>query len=200
MKDYFQQSTNIFLTLAIPGAIGLAILSQPLLKTLATAAYMAGWQLVLMIAIGALFLGIYQINMYIVYLVKQTKWLPLLIAAASATSAGINMLLIPRIGIMGAAISNMVSYLVRAATVTIWARKTISYSLDLKYLSKVIIASLVMGLCLYLLKTNDAKGIILGVFVGAAIFVSVLLLLRGFSTEEKLLFKNSIAEMIFWKD
>jgi len=52
VKNYFEYSTKLFLTLAIPAALGLAILSQPLLKTLTTSAYLAGGGLVLLIAIG----------------------------------------------------------------------------------------------------------------------------------------------------
>jgi len=76
VKNYFEYSTRLFLTLAVPAAVGLAVLSQPLLKVLATSEYLVGWKLVLMISTGTIFLGIYQINLYIIYLVKKPNGCP----------------------------------------------------------------------------------------------------------------------------
>jgi O-antigen/teichoic acid export membrane protein len=190
VKIYFEYSTRLFLTLAIPAAAGLAILSQPLLKLLATSEYLVGWELVLMIAIGTIFLGIYQINAYIILLVKQTKWLPIMIVAASITSASLNFILIPRIGIMGAAISNIASYFVLAAIVSIWARKTIRYSIDLKYLAKVILATAVMSLCLFPFKTDGVLDLIISIIIGTAVFIIILFLSRAFSPQDKRIFKQ----------
>ena len=74
VKSYFEYAARLFLTLAIPSALGMFILSQPLLKILTTSEYLAGGVLVLLVAIGTIFLGIYQINVYIVLLAKKTKW------------------------------------------------------------------------------------------------------------------------------
>jgi O-antigen/teichoic acid export membrane protein len=166
------------------------------LKSLTTTAYLVGWQLVLLIAIGGIFLGIYQINIYIMYLVKKTKWLPVLIAASSVTSVGINYLLIPRIGIMGAAISNIAAYFVLASTVSIWASKTIQYGIDLKHFAKVVAASTVMALCLHFLKIDNAQGIVLSVVIGAVVFGMILFLLGGLSFEDKQIIRQLIKGII----
>jgi O-antigen/teichoic acid export membrane protein len=138
----------------------------------------------------------YQINLYIMYLVRQTKWLPAMIAVASAVSIGLNYVLIPDIGILGAAIANMVSYIILAAIVTVWARKAFKFSFDLKYLSKVMAATLVMSLCLYFLKSDGAAGIVLSVLAGIVVFTIVLLLLRAFSPQDKQLFMQTVGGIL----
>jgi O-antigen/teichoic acid export membrane protein len=192
VKKYFEYSIKLFLTLAIPAAAGLTILSQPLLSVLTTSEYLAGWKLLLLIAIGMLFLGTYQINAYIMYLVKQTKWLPLMIAVASAVSIGLNYALIPSIGIIGAAIANMVSYIILAAIVTFWARKIFSFSVDLVYLSKIVAGTLVMALCLYFLKLDGVWGIVLSIIAGLVVYAIALLLLKAFSPQDRQLLKQTL--------
>jgi len=100
VKNYLEYCSRLFLTLAIPAAAGIALLSQPLLKILTTSQFLVGDVLVLLISIGTLFLGIYQINVNIVMLLKKTKLLPLLIGVSSIVSIVINVILIPRFGLI----------------------------------------------------------------------------------------------------
>ena len=190
VKNYFEYSIKLFLTLAIPAATGLCILSQPLLKLLTTSEYMVGSGLVLLVAVGAIFSGIYGINVFIVYLLKQTKWLPLMIVAVSVTNVGLNLVLTPSIGIIGSAISNIISYFMLALIVFVWARKRFKYDVDFRYLGKVIAATLGMALCLHYLKVGGVSGIILSTIVGITVFSIILLLLRAFSDQDKRLIKQ----------
>lgn len=192
VKKYFEYSTRVFLFLVIPATAGLYILSQPLLSILATSEYMVGGSLVLLVALGTILVGMYDLNVYIIYLVQQTKWLPLMIAVAALTNAGINIALIPNIGIMGAAISTIISYFVLAAIVTVWARKAISYKIDFKFLSKVVVATLVMAFCLKFIEANSVLGIVLTIIAGVAIFGLGIFLLRAFSREDRRLIREAL--------
>jgi len=192
VRSYLEYSTKLFLTLAIPGVAGLYILSQPLLGILSTSDYMVGGGLILLVALGTILLGIYQINFYIILLMRQTKWLPLMIATAALTNAGINLALIPKIGIMGAAISTIVSYFILAAIVTVWAGRVISYKVDIKFLAKVIAGTLLMAFCLSFIKIGGVLGIIIIAVAGVIIFALALWLLRAFSSQDRRLIKEIV--------
>ena len=196
VQNYLEYSTKLFITLAIPASVGLAILSQPLLKLLTTTEFLAGEYLVLLLAIGSIFLGLYQININIVLLTKKTKFLPLITAAAAMTSLALNIVLIPYLGIAGAAISNIASYFVLAAIVTLWAKITINYRFDLKFLFKVILSTMIMAICLYFMKTHGVWGLVLAVIVGAVLFVAIFLLLRPFSLQDKQLIGKIISSYL----
>jgi len=185
VRKYFEYSTKFFLTLAIPGAAGLHILSQPLIHIITTSEYMVEGNLVLLIALGTIFYGLYNLNVYVVYLVKQTKWLLPMLAIAALTNAGINIVLIPKIGIMAAVISTIVSYFVLAAIVILWARKAISYNVDFRFLGKVIVVTLIMSFCLKFIPTDSVWGVILTIIAGASIFALGLLLLKAFSKQDR---------------
>jgi O-antigen/teichoic acid export membrane protein len=197
-KIYFEYSARLFLTLAIPAAIGLSLVSQPLLKILATSEYLAGIKLVLLIAISQVFAGVYQINEYIVFLVKQTKWLPIIIVISAGISIGINVILIPYIGITGAAISKVVAYLVLAVIVTVWIKRAIGYNYYFGYIGKIVVASLLMAVCLYFLKIGGIAGIVVSVIIGSAIFISAMLLMKAFTEQDKRLFKQVFKGIMPW--
>lgn len=192
VKNYFKYSTRVFLFLAIPAAAGLYILSQPLLSILTTSEYMVGGSLVLLVSLGAVLFGIYNLNVYIIYLVQQTKWLPLMVAVAAVINVGINVVLIPQIGIIGAAISTIVSFFVLAVIVTVQARRAISYKIDFKFLSKVVAATLVMAFCLKFIEINSVLGIVLAIIAGAAIFGLGIFLSRAFSREDRRLIREAL--------
>ena len=87
---------------------------------------------------------------------RKTKILPLVAAAAASTSVILNIILVPLIGSKGAAISNLASYFILAAVVTVWAGRTIKFKPDIWYLSKVIGVTLIMAAALYFLNAQDA--------------------------------------------
>ena len=196
VSSYLEYSNKIFLTLAIPSVVGLSLLSQQLLEILATSEFLTSEALVLLLGIGIIFSGIYQINVYVIFLIKQTKWLPFLVAIASLISIGLNLVLIPRIGITGAAVSSVASFLFLATIVTIWARKVIKYNVDYKFLAKVVVGALVMAPCLYFMKVEGIFGIILAIVVGVVIFGTVLFLTRAFSAQERGLIRRTISGII----
>ena len=187
VKSYFEYSTKIFLTLAIPAAVGLYMLSQPLLAILTTTEFMVGGSLVFLIALGTILLGLWQINLYILLLVRKTKWVPPIVGIAALINTGINIILIPKIGIMGAAISTIISYFVLSAIVFILARKIIKYKLDFIFLFKVVLSAFLMALCLRFIEINGVLSIIFAVIIGTVMFGLGLLLLKAFSKQDKIL-------------
>ncbi len=65
------------------------------------------------------------------YLDRRTRVMPLLTAAAAATNLATNVVLIPRIGIMGAAWATLIAYAVLAASLAVVARRRDASSLDI---------------------------------------------------------------------
>jgi O-antigen/teichoic acid export membrane protein len=195
LKTYLEYSIKLFLALAIPGSAGLYILSQPLLGLLATSEYAAGGVLVLLIALGTTMYGLYQITVCIICLAEQTKWLPLAIALSAATNICINLALIPKIGIVGAACSMVVAYFVLAIFVSIWAGKIFHYSIGLKFIAKIVLATILMAFCLSFINVGSALSIALTTVIGLIIFGAGLLLLRVFSRDDQTLIREILSSI-----
>ena len=196
VRSYLQHSIRLLLTLGIPASIGIAMLSQPILKILTTTEFLAGRELVFFIALGTVFMGIYQINSQVILLKKQTRLLPLIIGAASVTSMILNIVLIPNIGISGASIAYLASCFLLAVIASFIARRSTNYSYDGIFQLKITVASLPMAIYLFLIKVDKLWEIILAAAAGAVIFVSGVLLLRAFPEKEKQLVKNIILNLL----
>ena len=190
IKNYMEYSTKLYLTLAIPAAAGIALLSQPLLRLVTTSQYLLGNTLVFLIAAGSLFLGIYNIDVNVILLSKHSRLLPLMISTAAVINVVTNIILIPHIGMLGAAISNIASFFALALIVGIWARNQVHYGLDFKYLLKVIVSTLVMAILVYFIKPHGALKIFIAVLAGVAVFGISLIVLKAFSKQDKELIKN----------
>jgi O-antigen/teichoic acid export membrane protein len=191
--SYFQYSLKLFLTLAVPAAGGLYVLSEPLLNVFTTSEFLVEGNLILLLAIGELFIGISVINEYQIFLVKKTKWLPLIYTIGAGTNAGINIVLIPKIGIFGAAISTIVSYSLLSVIITFWGRKMIDYKLDFGYALKVVLATIVMIGCLWFIDFKGIIGVFALIIIGIVIYGLIIFLLRAFSRQDMAVIKEALS-------
>jgi len=185
---YLEYSTKIFLALSIPASLGLYVLAVPLLEILTTSQFIVGGELTLLIALGTIFLGLFQINIYIIYLVQQTKWIPIMTLVSSVVNVVLNIILIPKIGISGAAFATLISYFVLAFIVSYWAKKEINYHIDIKFVFKVILASILMAIIVnYVLGVIGTAilPVLLCVALGTIVYFLILIMSRAFSECEK---------------
>jgi O-antigen/teichoic acid export membrane protein len=76
--------------------------------------YWQGAEIVPWILLAYVFTGAYVVFVVGIYLEKKTKYLPLVTGAGALLNVGANFILIPMIGILGAALSTLLSYAVMA--------------------------------------------------------------------------------------
>lgn len=193
VKKYLEYSTKIFLYFGIPGSAGLYVLSKPLLVILSTSEFaVGGGILTFLIALSTIFLGIYQINLYIIYLIEKTKFMPIIVGLSAVVNIIINILLIPKIGIIGAAVSTVASYALLSLIVLIWANKSVGYNFDHVFISKTIFSSFIMLLVIEFIPVTNMFTLIIAILVGTIVYVLSTLVLKTFSDD----FKQYIYQMI----
>src|SRR5690606_27791682 len=110
-------STKLFLIIAVPAAGGLFVLSQSIIRLFSTSDFLAGGTIVLIVSLSSLCLGYYQLNLYSCLLRKENHLLLVLTVIAAIVNVGINILLLPSIGIIGAALSTLAAYLILALVI-----------------------------------------------------------------------------------
>jgi O-antigen/teichoic acid export membrane protein len=192
IRNYFEISLKVFLLFSIPSVIGLFVISDPLTQIIATSEYIAGSILVFLIALGVMFYGIYNLNAYLILLNQnQVWWLPL-VAMPAIISICMNSLLIPRIGIIGAGISNCISLLLLATATKVWANRVVEYSIDNYFILKIIIATIFMWGCIHPIMVNTVYGLFGVISLAVLIYTSIIVLLRTFSHKDLLLIRESI--------
>lgn len=185
VRKYLEYSTKIFLFIAIPASIGLYVISKPLLEILTTSEFVIGGGLTFFVAVGYIFLGIFQINSFIISLVEKTKFIPIITAIGGILNILINIILIPQIGIMGAAIATLISYMVLSIIVLLWAREELQYRLDAVFLVKVILSSIIMAFIIQYILSASILGIIIAIVVGLIVYICSTFVLKTLNEAEK---------------
>jgi len=133
-----------------------------------------------LVAFAALIQGLYFMVASPIFLHRRTRTLPLLTIAAGAVNVGLNVVLIPRIGILGAAWSTIAGYLTMLVLSFWYAGRSYPVTLDwgrMAALFAVAAAALLSAHALELQGLIAAGLLHLAIGVGFSLFV--LALLRG---------------------
>jgi len=184
VRDILEKSTRVYIFFVIPSIFGLYVLGSKLILILATSDYIVPSTLILWISLGILFLGIYQINVYIIHLIKKTYYNTIIFFIAAMINIVLNYFFIKAIGIEGAAISTFISYLFLASVVTVLARKEVYYNFDIKFTFKCIFASVVMFIIIKQVVISSILMVLLVILLAAAIYLTLTILLRCFTQED----------------
>jgi len=123
-----------------------------------------------LVAVAFLAHGLYFMVVSVVFLQRRTAGLPLITLAAGVVNVGANALLIPRLGIIGAAWSTLAGYLVLAG-VTWWYARA-DYALRLDVVRLAILATGVVGLVLAGRLVTPSDGLALSTSVHAATIIA----------------------------
>jgi O-antigen/teichoic acid export membrane protein len=96
----------------------------------------------------------------------------------------LNIILVPSIGISGAAIATLITFAFYLAANSMLSFKKLSYDIDLQFISKSVISSIPMAFIVWKLNPMGAVNILISIGIATAIYLGVLILLRGFTKEE----------------
>lgn len=91
-------------------ALGLAAIGTDVIRVLVGPAFEDSRLIVPFSAFAYVLYGVYTITSVGVNIRSQTRWVPVYLGVAAAAGVGINLVLIPLVGMMGAALATIVSY------------------------------------------------------------------------------------------
>ncbi|MCU0275506.1 MAG: polysaccharide biosynthesis C-terminal domain-containing protein [Acidobacteria bacterium] len=120
-------------------------------RSLIAGQFLPGLVVVPIILLAYLFNGIYVNLQAGFYIAEKTKYFPLITGAGALVNVLANLLLIPRLGISGAALAVLASYLVMAAGLHFVARKFYPIPYEYGKLAKILGVVAVTGLSYYFL-------------------------------------------------
>ncbi|MDO9044296.1 MAG: oligosaccharide flippase family protein [Methanobacteriaceae archaeon] len=185
VKRLLKYSLKFFLFLGIPSVFGLYFLSKPILLILTTSEIaLNGYIITPIIAISALFYGLYGIYSQILVVEKKTKIMGVIWIVLAILNISINMILIPILGILAAGITTLLAYFLAFFFTYLASKKRIKFSLEYKFYLKCIFASICMSSIFILFKPESIINIFLLVVLGLVVYVSIFVILKGFEKEE----------------
>jgi len=183
VKNYLNYSVRYFLMFSIPAIVGLTILQKPIIRSLASADFVTIW-VTPVITISILFYGLFTIASQVFLLLKKTHWHMMLIASAATANVILNIILIPIMGIVGAALSTLICYLALFLVAFFLTSKHIKLSIDLSFLAKSILSALIMGVFVYFMSPRGWVNISIIATIAAALYFGLMISLKAFRKNE----------------
>jgi O-antigen/teichoic acid export membrane protein len=191
VKNYLRYSLKYFLMITVPSVFGMSILSRQLLTIFSTSEIaQQAYHIVPFIALSILLFGIYSIVAQVIVLKKETKITGTIWIIAAVLNIGLNLLFIPKLGILGAAITTLFAYTLTFALTCYYSLKEISFEIDWKFISKSIFASILMSLFIVWFNPFGLSKTLIAIFLGVLIYGALIYLLKGITKKEALFFKN----------
>jgi Na+-driven multidrug efflux pump len=96
-----------------------------------------------------------------------------------------------KFGIIGAAITTLIAFAVSLVLTICYSFNSLKFDVNLKFISKSVVSSILMSYIIYLLKPEGLISILLTVGICASVYFIVLFFLKGFNKNElKLLYRE----------
>ncbi|MEA4956226.1 hypothetical protein SDC9_03614 [bioreactor metagenome] len=192
---FLKYSMKYFLIITIPAAVGLSVLSKQLLLIITTPEIaMNGYLITPFVCLGAIFMGMYGITNNILILEKKTKILGKIWIIVGFLNIIFNIIAVPFIGIIGAAIVTLFCYLFSFLITAVYSKKYLKLPFEINSLIRIIISSIIMGIFVFLMNPYGLLNVLVTIIVAIAIYFIILFLIRGINKEEINFFKKMINE------
>jgi len=194
LKEIFKYSTKYYLSLAIPACFGLSILSKPILTLISTPEMANNSYLVVPFsALSYLIMGFGGVSLgFACYLRKKTHIDMINWILIASINIGLNLLLVPRFGIVGAALATLIASLSGTVFGVYFAFKYFDFDFDYNSMAKVIAASVIMSAFIININPNGLAGIIFEMVVGIIVYMAAIMLMKLITKDELMLIRSFI--------
>lgn len=175
---------------SIPAMVGLFVLAEPIIKILSNQEFLAGSKVLMIVTIGIFFSGIFVRFTDLLNVLKKVKVLSSMWLAMAILNIGLNFWFIPKFGIMGAAYSTLIGFLLGTIAIILYSSFYFDIIFQKNWFIKITIASALMGWLVSLIPVFSLVNLVLAILIGGLIYAGLLLLLRFYDKSELLLFKE----------
>lgn len=185
VRTFINYSLKYFLLLAIPTLFGLSLLAKPVLSILTTPEIaLNGYLVTPFIILGILILGVYDITNNILLLEKKTKIIGFTWVVAALLNLVLNLVLVPRFGILAAALVTLISYLFAFLVTLYYSLKYFEFKFKFGFILKSVVASILMSLMIFLINPEGILGVLGVIVLCSVVYVISIIILRGIDKKE----------------
>lgn len=190
-KAVLSYSLKYFLTLAIPFVFGAALLGEQALSMFSTPEIATeGRYVMAIVALGTLFMGAYAVLAHVLIMAKKTKVIGITWAISASVNLLLNILVVPHLGILGAAITTLIAYLLALGIIARYSSREFTFNIEWKFISKSLTASVIMAAIIWLIDPQSTPSTVLAAVAGTAVYGLTLLSLKAFKKEEIAFFRG----------
>jgi len=198
------QFIRYFALITFPMLVGLACTAQSLMRAFTSPAYWSAWPVLAIVAAGSVFSSFSQVATSGLAIHKKTKLIMGNAIAAATFNLVANVLLVPRWGFMAAAINTVAAYFLMM-TLSWWqSRRYMRLRFPWNDLSRVLVASLVMGAAIWFPFRTAAQTatraqslvlVIAQVLIGVIVYALMLFVVREVRDQEMQLARELVSRL-----
>ena len=196
-QAFIARSITYFMLTNLAATLGFVIFGPLVIRTLYSARFAEAAPLSPILALSAPFHAVYLIYVNGMFHANRTRLIPVLTFTAGVVNVGLNMVLIPRIGLLGAAIATLAGYGALALLFRLGATTVQPIPLERGRLLRLLFVFCPIALVGVLVEGKLGTGATIGVCLVLTALAPILLYASGFVTpEEQTLVRNSVLSVI----
>ncbi len=183
LKTYILQSYRYVSFVVMPLCVGTIIFATPIITLLFGQAYVPGSVSLQILAAGMLFFTLYTISSSIAQGLGRPRLPMYVLIVGTIIDIALSIILVPIMGINGAAIATTVSALILMSVLMFKTLRFARVSLPVGEFGKIIIASIGMGI-IFLLFPKTETYLIIALILSPFIYLGILTAIGGLKTED----------------
>jgi len=192
---YLAYSLKYIFVAGIPLIFILSFVSGELLLLFSSIEFQSASSYLPLLLVGVFIFQVGVIGEYVNIIFNKNKMILRLYITLATGNMLLCIILIPIMGLMGAALSTLISFIGYAIFNLIYSQRFLRYGIGLTTMIKILASALLMLFCLYLFKRGVSEiNIIFFIPVAAFLYFIFLYLLRCFSAKEIVLFRSLLTE------
>ena len=177
-EQFASRVLDYFLVIAIPACVGVAILRTPIMVVFASSKYAGSASLLPPLIAAQISFGVYVVLSLGLFLQKRTGTMAWQMIIATGVNIIANLILIPRVGLMGAAWAMVAANGLLILMVMKTSLPLLRVKPDWILLSKVVVATIIMAIFVHSIPfTGNLSRLVVGAFVGVGIYSSFVIIM-----------------------
>ncbi|NIR50938.1 oligosaccharide flippase family protein [candidate division KSB1 bacterium] len=178
-EKFLSSVLDYYLMLAIPAIILFSFFGDDIMILMASSKYEGARGLLPYLAAPLILHGAISIYTAGLYIHKRTSLVLYFTLGAGVLNVILNIVFIPLMGIVGAAVATLISYICLIALANIFSSKFITIQLNYGAIVKYVAASVMAAVFLRFIDIEIFLGIVLKLFIGILIYSAAMLMIDG---------------------
>ncbi len=183
-RPYLNAATKYSLVIIVPAMIGFLAMRKEIITLVSGEQYLEAANIIPGLLLYPLFASLNYILYQIVLMRRRTMLIGLTYAIGAIINIGLNLFLIPRYHMTGAAMATVISYAFVFVVLAIDARKSLRINNSFIKIGRTIAAAVIMGAAVWLVHPATALTKTATMAGGAVMYFLLLFLFRTFSGRE----------------
>jgi len=120
----------------------------------------------------------------VLMLYKKTGVIGIAWGLAAVANFALNIVAVPALGVIGAAITTLVAYAIIFAYITVNAYRLLPFRVDWAFLAKCLVSASAMTIFIWYFNPQSLPEVLVSIPVGAVVYMVIMFLVGGFSRGE----------------